>query len=159
MSIKITFLILFVTITAFSQKGNITGQQQQHDTTANTHINYRRTSDNQQPTSYYQQPKEQVFPLGWNTGTLGKVNAGSGVWIELNPNLPRTNYIGVSFTNPDTGWAAGVGGVVIKTTNGGNDWTVSNVPTNNILLKVNSYNGSTVLAAGYDGLIFRSTDA
>ncbi|GBD86219.1 Ycf48-like protein [bacterium BMS3Abin03] len=96
--------------------------QQQNDTTGNTHRNYRRTSDSQPPTSYYQQPKEQVFPLGYGTNHLGKVTTGTGVWTELNPKVPRVDYLGIGFANKDTGWAVGANGALIKTTDGGESW-------------------------------------
>ncbi len=132
--------------------------QQQYDSTANTHINYHRTSDNQQPTSYSQQPKEQVFPLGYGTKYLGKITTGTGVWTKLNPMIPKVDYIGVFFMNPDTGWACGDSGVIIKTTNGGQDWSIAETPVNNVLLKIHSYNGQVVIATGYDGIILRSSD-
>jgi hypothetical protein len=61
--------------------------------------------NNLPPIEKYAQPKEQVFPLGWNKGTLGKVTSGTSIWTELNPKVPRVNYIGLHFVNKDTGWA------------------------------------------------------
>ena len=107
--------------------------QQQYDSTANTQINYRRTLDNQLPTTDYQQPKEQVFPLGYGTNHLGKITSGTGVWTELNPKVPRVSYFGIDFINPDTGWAAGGSGAIIKTTNGGDDWSIAETPGNSLL--------------------------
>jgi len=135
-----------------------TSAQQRQDSKATKHLNYRRTADNRLPTTYYQQPKEQVFPLGWNSRTLRKVNSGTGVWTELNPKVPRVSYFGIDFINPDTGWACGQSGAVIKTTNGGDDWSIAETPVNNLLLKIHSYNGQIVIATGYDGLILRSSD-
>lgn len=109
--------------------------------------NYRKI---EQQTAVDKFSTENIFPIN-------KVNTGFGVWIELNPNIPRTNYVGVSFLSPETGWAAGVGGVIIKTTNGEEDWSVSNVPTSNTLLKVNSYNGNNVSAAGYYDIDFNAS--
>jgi len=82
----------------------------------------------------------------------------TGIWTELNPKVPRVDYLGVHFINKDTGRACGDLGALIKTTNGGQDWTVSQTNTTLPILKVRSYNGQIVIASGYDGLILRSTD-
>ena len=146
--------LYFLCLILILHTGNITAQQV--DTTREF---IRRTDLNSQPpTTYYQQPKEQVFPLGWNKGTLGKVTSGTGVWTELNPKVPRVSYFGIDFINPDTGWACGQSGAVIKTTNGGDDWSISQTPVTNLLLKIHSYNGQVVICTGYDGIILRSTD-
>ncbi|MBK7378752.1 MAG: T9SS type A sorting domain-containing protein [Ignavibacteriales bacterium] len=131
----------------------------QPDTTK-PQTNYRRTDPNNPPptTSYTQLLKEQVFPLGYGTNHLGKVNSGTGTWTELNPKVPRVTYIGLDFINPDTGWTCGGSGAIIKTTNGGDDWTISETPVTNLLLKIHSYNGQVVICTGYDGLILRSSD-
>ncbi|MFZ2324642.1 MAG: YCF48-related protein [Ignavibacteriaceae bacterium] len=89
---------------------------------------------------------------------LQKVSAGSGTWTELNPKVPRVDYIGVFFINKDTGWACGANGTVIKTINGGEGWSVSETNIALPILKVKSFNGQIVIAAGYDGLILRSTN-
>jgi photosystem II stability/assembly factor-like uncharacterized protein len=91
--------------------------------------------------------KRKLFPL-----------SGTGVWTELNPKVPRVTYIGLDFINPDTGWACGGSGAIIKTTNGGDDWTIAETPVTNLLLKLHSYNGQIVICTGYDGLILRSSD-
>ncbi len=84
---------------------------------------------------------------------------GTGTWTELNPKVPRVDYIGLHFINADTGWACGGSGAIIKTTNGGDDWTIAETPTTNLLLKIHSYNGQLVICTGYDGLILRSSDS
>ncbi len=91
--------------------------------------------------------KRSLFPL-----------EGTGVWTELNPKVPRVDYIGLHFVDKDTGWAVGASGAIIKTTNGGEDWTIAETPVTNLLLKVHSYNSQIVIATGYDGIILRSTD-
>jgi photosystem II stability/assembly factor-like uncharacterized protein len=91
--------------------------------------------------------KRSLFPL-----------QSTGIWTELNPKVPRVDYFGIQFVNKDTGWACGDLGALIKTTNGGADWTVSQTNTTTPILKVKSFNGQTVIASGYDGLILRSVD-
>ena len=89
---------------------------------------------------------------------LQKVNSSTGSWTELNPKVPRVDYIGIHFVNKDTGWAVGANGAIIKTTDGGESWEVKETNTTKPILKIRSYNGQTVIATGYDGLILRSAD-
>ncbi|MBZ0200573.1 MAG: hypothetical protein K8H86_11950, partial [Ignavibacteriaceae bacterium] len=93
-----------------------------------------------------------LMPLNYNNKT------STGVWTELNPKVPRVDYIGIDFVDSLTGWAVGANGAIIKTKDGGNNWEVITSPVTNTLLKVNSYDGATVLITGFDGIILRSTD-
>jgi len=69
--------------------------------------------------------KRRLFPL----------NSGTAVWTELNPKVPRVDYMGIQFVNPDTGWAVGDLGAVITTTNGGNNWEVAETNTTNLVFQ------------------------
>ncbi|MDP2304171.1 MAG: YCF48-related protein [Ignavibacteria bacterium] len=126
------------------------------DTTKDKPVQYRRGIELQEGYQTYKEKysgkdleeiKRSLFPL-----------RSTGVWTELNPKVPRVNYLGLHFVNKDTGWAVGGSGAIIKTTNGGEDWAIAETPVTNLLLKIHSYNGQTVIATGYDGLILRSTD-
>jgi photosystem II stability/assembly factor-like uncharacterized protein len=89
---------------------------------------------------------------------LDRQTSSTGIWKELNPKVPRVDYIGVFFINKDTGWTCGANGALIKTTDGGNSWTNSISNTTTPILKVRSYNGQIVIASGYGGTMLRSTD-
>ena len=89
---------------------------------------------------------------------LNRQASSTGVWTELNPKVPRVDYLGIHFVNKDTGWACGANGALIKTTNSGVGWSVSETNTTLPILKVKSFNGQIVIATGYDGLILRSTN-
>ncbi len=91
--------------------------------------------------------KRRLFPL-----------QSTGVWTELNPKVPRVDYLGIQFVNKDTGWAVGDLGTLIKSTDGGNSWTVSETNTTTPILKVRSFDGQVVIASGFGGKILRSTD-
>ena len=93
-----------------------------------------------------------LMPLNYN-------NRSTGVWTELNPKVPRVNYIGIDFVDSLTGWAVGANGAIIKTTDGGKNWETKQSGVTNILTHVNSYNGSVVIAVGFGGKILRSSDA
>jgi len=111
---------------------------------------YQRT-DNTFLQNYSPNDKEKYFPLN-------PFNTVTGVWTELNPKVPRVDYIGVDFVNPDTGWAVGLYGAVIKTKDGGTNWQTIETPTGEILTKVHSYNGHVVIIVGHNGTILRSSD-
>jgi len=131
MGLKISFLFLLSAFLIFAQENNYRRIEQQSDV------------DNFST--------ESIFPIN-------KVNAGSGVWIELNPKVPRVSYFGIDFINADTGWAVGGSGAIIKTTNGGDDWSIAETPVNSLLFKIHSYNGQVVIAAGFENTILRSSD-
>lgn len=154
---KKIFIILFLILICFSY--NLFAQDYNKfnlnsDTTKP--VQYRRTIEPTENQQSYEQKyfgkdineiKRSLFPL-----------ESTGIWTELNPKVPRVDYIGVHFVNKDKGWACGDLGAIIKTTNGGQDWTVSQTNTTTPILKVKSFNGLIVLASGYDGLILRSVD-
>ena len=75
---------------------------QQQDTTDIIPVQYRRGVELQNGYQTYQQKysgkdladeKRRLFPL-----------QSTGVWTELNPKVPRVDYIGIHFVNVDTGW-------------------------------------------------------
>jgi len=126
------------------------------DTTTEKPVQYRRGIELNEGYQSYEEKysgknlseeKRRLFPL-----------ESTGVWTELNPKVPRVDYLGIQFVNPDTGWAVGDLGALIKSTDGGNSWTVSETNTTTPILKVRSYNGQIVIASGFGGLILRSTD-
>ena len=102
--------------------------------------------------------RKNLPDLNKNLMPLKKVSTGTGTWTELNPKVPRVDYIGVHFVNKDTGWAVGATGAIIKTVDGGKNW--NNIPsaTNTVLTHVNSLDGKVVIAVGYQGKVIRSTD-
>src|SRR5574338_848001 len=91
--------------------------------------------------------KRRLFPL-----------QSTGIWTELNPKIPRVDYLGIHFVNTDTGWAVGDLGALIKTTDGGQSWITEETGRTTPILKVRSVNSQVVIASGFGGLILRSTD-
>ena len=136
-------ILLIFLFCSISELTNINAQQP--DSTSEF-LHYKR-NDSTFLENYNPNDKEKYFPL-----------RSTGIWTELNPNVPRVDYIGVDFINPDTGWAVGLWGAAIKTTNGGQNWTTLETPTGEILLKVHSYNGQVVMVVGHNGTILRSSD-
>ncbi len=126
------------------------------DSTDNKPVQYRRGIELREGYQTYEE-KYQGKNLGEEQRRLFPLES-TGVWTELNPKVPRVTYVGVYFVNKDTGWVVGDLGALIKTTDGGESWTISETNTTTPLLKVRSYNGQVVITSGYDGLILRSTD-
>lgn len=126
--------------------------------TTDPHINYHRTENKNLPsTTYTQFPKEQVFPLGWNTAGLEKVNSGTGVWKELNPGVPRVDYYGVYFKDELNGFAVGEFGAIIKTTDGGLSWIDQTYSTDRTLLRIYG-SENFVIIVGVAGTIIITTN-
>jgi photosystem II stability/assembly factor-like uncharacterized protein len=91
-----------------------------------------------------------LMPLNYNRST--------GIWTELNPQVPRVDYLGVDFIDSLTGWAVGANGSIIKTTDGGNKWKHIPSGVTNTLTHVNTFDGNVIIAVGYQGKILRSSD-
>lgn len=81
-----------------------------------------------------------------------------GIVYEVYPNLPRVEYFGVHFLNPDTGFAVGEDGIIIKTTDGGINWLQKTSPTINNLWKINAFDNNNIFICGYNGTLLHSTD-
>uniref|UniRef100_A0A7V2ZHI1 T9SS type A sorting domain-containing protein n=1 Tax=Ignavibacterium album TaxID=591197 RepID=A0A7V2ZHI1_9BACT len=149
-----SIIIIYLLLNYLSQCDFIIAQQE--DTAKSKPVQYRRGIALQEGyisyDEYYSgkdmlEEKRRLFPI-----------ESTGVWTELHPRIPRVTYFGVHFVNTDIGWAVGNLGAAIKTTNGGNDWTISETNTTTLLLKVHSFDGQIVIAAGYNGMILRSSD-
>lgn len=128
------------------------------ETTAQSHIQSCNFQDSLFRDYRNQAELVEHYWLQHKNNYLGKINIGDGTWTEVNPKVPRVDYLGIHFINPDTGWAVGAEGAIIYSVNGGKNWFVSNSSTSNHLLNVHSFNGQVVVASGYNGTIVRSTD-
>jgi len=164
LSSKRQFLILLLLLNSLTH--NIFPQNTNNIAFSNY---YNSLTDTTKPTQYrrgialqegYQSYDEKYFGknLSEEKRSLFPLQS-TGVWTELNPKVPRVDYFGIQFVNKDTGWAVGNLGALIKSTDGGQSWTVIQTNTTKPILKVRSFNGQIVIASGFDGLILRSTNA
>ncbi len=79
-------------------------------------------------------------------------------WRWLNP-LPQGNPLySVYFTDEDTGYVAGVGGTIIKTTDAGESWTILSSGTTNSLYSIYFTDANTGYAVGVGGTILKNRD-
>lgn len=86
-----------------------------------------------------------AFSQGWVAQTSG---VGGGVSLSS-----------VHFISATTGLAVGTGGTIIKTTNGGTNWSTRTSLTANALTSVRFINATTAIAVGQFGIILYSTNA
>src|SRR5438477_4747444 len=87
-----------------------------------------------------------------------KVTGGSSSWHWQNP-LPQGNNLrGASFVDADTGTVVGEYGTIVRTTDGGNSWTVQVSGTTQALWAVSFTDANNGTAVGEGGTIVRTTD-
>jgi photosystem II stability/assembly factor-like uncharacterized protein len=80
-------------------------------------------------------------------------------WFWQNP-LPQGNTLrGVCFIDQNTGWTIGGAGTILKTTNGGIDWTFQASGTKNYLRGVFFTDANNGTVVGSYGIILRTTNS
>jgi photosystem II stability/assembly factor-like uncharacterized protein len=77
-------------------------------------------------------------------------------WV--NPVPQGNNLTFVDFINSTTGYASGLHGTIIKTTDGGNNWSLLNTGTKNDLNHFQFVNSNTAFAVGANGTMLKTTD-
>lgn len=91
-----------------------------------------------------------------NTGTWFIYKGINDVWSSVYST--SVHLTDLFFTNAVTGYATGVSGLILKTTNGGLNWNVQNSGTGSTLWKVLFINAMTGYIAGDGGLILKTTN-
>src|SRR5215211_4895648 len=89
----------------------------------------------------------------------GRGDTSSGAqWRWQNP-LPQGNNLrGVSVVNANTSTLVGDYGTIVRTTDGGNNWTIQSSGTTQTLWAVSFTDSSNGTAVGEGGTILRTTD-
>ncbi len=84
------------------------------------------------------------------------ISVANAQWNWQNPGTGACRLTGVDFLNENRGWFVGWGGTFGSTTNGGEEWTLSNVGDfNSSLFFLDSLNGFII---SYGGDISKTTD-
>src|SRR6267378_6681144 len=85
--------------------------------------------------------------------------ASSSQWHWQNP-LPQGNNLrGASFVDVNTGTVVGEYGTIVRTTDGGNSWTIQASGTTQTLWAVSFTDANNGTAVGEGGTIVRTTDS
>lgn len=92
------------------------------------------------------------------------LNTGAGPWQWVEPPVQGATIFAVDFldSKPNTGWGAGLGGMVLKTTDGGASWATMPTDTNVNLFDVDFTSANNGWATGNDiyagSVVLRTTD-
>src|SRR5207302_10097370 len=87
-----------------------------------------------------------------------KVTGGASSWHWQNP-LPQGNNLrGASFVDANTGTVVGENGTIVRTTDGGNTWTIQASGTTQTLWAVSFTDANHGTAVGEGGVIVGTTD-
>jgi len=84
--------------------------------------------------------------------------ASQGGWFWQNPLPTGTDLNSVKFIDATTGWAVGNFGTILRTTNGGADWTSQSSGTTEYLFGVSFTDENNGTAVGLDGTILKTTN-
>ena len=106
------------------------------------------------------QSSETGYVVGFNGGGqkayVFKTSDAGLTWTDRSPaNSLATELMDASFLNPDTGFACGFGGNVIKTTNGGLTWTKSSLGYEYDLTAIHFTDPDTGYVVGWNSLTYR----
>jgi photosystem II stability/assembly factor-like uncharacterized protein len=97
--------------------------------------------------------------MAWAVGDLGViVKTTDGLTWQSQGSTIDEDLLGLFFLTPDLGWACGTNGVILKTLDGGMNWTVKNTPTNAKLSDIYFVNEDDGWAVGGEGSILHSKD-
>ena len=87
-------------------------------------------------------------------GTVMVTNDGGESWETLAPLADEFYPQAAYFTDPQTGWLAGLGGVMLYTSDGGKTWSAQETETVVPLYGIEQV-GDTLFAVGGEGTILR----
>lgn len=102
---------------------------------------------------------KHILPLALLLGYLCTTPSIQAGWFWLNPKPTGSTLNGVSFVDTLTGYVAGYGGTIMKTTDGGANWNFLTTGTSRTLYSVHfPFNAQTGYAVGDSGLILKTID-
>ncbi len=99
---------------------------------------------------------------GYVTGNVGFTahTTDGGLTFEINDGIISQKIYEVSAPSPNVAFASAQDGIVVKTTNGGTDWTVlsTGLASTIDLVGIDFINENTGYAVGTDGVVIKTTD-
>ena len=102
--------------------------------------------------------KNKIFQLMlFMLGCFSLTNA-QGNWELLIPTPTSNQMVGLYFIDDNVGWSVGEFGTILKTTDGGENWSIKEIPWLFDLSDVYFPTTETGYAVGTDGFIIKSSD-
>src|SRR5262249_47563818 len=92
-----------------------------------------------------------------STAVILRTTDGGATWVSQYDGT-EAQFSAVSFTDANTGTAAGSSGTIVRTTDGGNTWVEQTSGTPNLLLGVSFTDANNGTVVGQTGEIIRTTD-
>jgi len=89
--------------------------------------------------------------------TFFSINTGGTTWYVASSGLSDA-LNSIRFIDSNTGWACGLNGAILKTTNGGISWAAQSSGTTNHLYSIFFIDSNTGWACGYNGTILKTTN-
>lgn len=87
-----------------------------------------------------------------------ELNTGTGSWQWLRPDVQGGTIFSTFFIDANTGWAGSNGGVILKTTDGGSNWTAQFTGNLYNFWDVHFIDANTGWAVGDYGTIYKTAD-
>lgn len=91
----------------------------------------------------------------------------AALFMTVEPELPaleppiiaaRDNFYGIAAPVPGTLWAVGSGGKIVRSEDGGGEWTLQSSQTNHALQGIAAWDAERAVAVGNDGVVLRTAD-
>ena len=92
------------------------------------------------------------------SGTLASVSTGDGSWTWQNPIPQGNDLFAVRFSDPNSGWAVGARGLILRTTDGGGNWAIQESGIRHSLFGIAALDNSNAVAVGGGGTILTTTN-
>ena len=104
-------------------------------------------------------PVVLILAMLWPvSATLAAVSTGDGAWTWQNPIPQGNDLFAVRFTDPNSGWAVGARGLILRTTDGGANWSIQESSVRQALFGIAALDARTAIIVGGGGTILTTAD-
>ena len=87
------------------------------------------------------------------SATLAAVSTGDGAWTWQNPIPQGNDLFDIRFTDANNGWAVGARGLILRTTDGGTNWSIQESSVRQPLFGIATLDGRNAIVVGGGGTI------
>jgi photosystem II stability/assembly factor-like uncharacterized protein len=102
--------------------------------------------------------KNKIYIILYSLFVFFSAGYSQREWELLFPSPTTNQMVGMYFTDGQTGWSVGEYGTILKTIDGGQNWSIKEIPWLFDLADVHFPTAQTGYIVGTDGFILKSTD-